>query len=111
MPDVKDYKKNEKQKFMDDCMHQVDTVEKKPHDQSVAQCLGMWGEKGKSKKRSASLECISSKVRKCASAIEKLSAPYMTFKGQHVDFHFEKLDLESIHKVIEDIFAGKTISL
>lgn len=61
--------------------------------------------------KDANLECISSKIRKCAAALEKLSAPYMTFKGKHLDFHFEKLDLESIHKVIDDIFEGKTISL
>lgn len=61
--------------------------------------------------KDANLECVSSKIRKCAAALEKLSAPYMMFKGKHVDFHFEKLDLDSIHKVIDDIFEGKTINL
>lgn len=52
MPNPNKYK--DKTEFMNDCMHQVDTVEKKPHDQAVAQCLSMWHEKGKKKKKCAS---------------------------------------------------------
>lgn len=55
------------------------------------------------------LESISSKIKKCARSILKLSAPFMQFNDKTVDFHFEKLDIESIHKVIDDIFEGKTI--
>jgi hypothetical protein len=44
MPDPKDYKKSEKAKYMDDCMHQTVKVEKKTRDQGVAQCLAVWRE-------------------------------------------------------------------
>lgn len=45
-------------KFMDDCMHQVETIEGQPHDKAVAQCLGMWGSKGKKKKKKCASELI-----------------------------------------------------
>jgi hypothetical protein len=54
MPDPKNYGKKDKQKFMEDCMHQVKTVEGKPQEQAVAQCLAIWRGKGKKKKKCAS---------------------------------------------------------
>lgn len=45
MPNPSDY--SDKQKWMEDCMHQTKTVEKKPQDQAVAICLNRWREKGK----------------------------------------------------------------
>ena len=52
MPDPKKYK--DKQVFMEDCMHQVKTVEGEPQEKAVSKCLGMWGSKGDSKKKCAS---------------------------------------------------------
>jgi len=56
MPNPADYKKNEKQKYMEECMHQTRKVEKLPQDQSLGICLGRWreekgGEKPKRKKQ------------------------------------------------------------
>lgn len=49
MPNPKDYKKSEKAKYMDDCMHQT-KQEGKGRAQSLSQCLSMWGkEKGEEK--------------------------------------------------------------
>lgn len=54
MPNPNDYKESEKQKFMSDCMHQCVRIENKSQEESVAQCLSMWREKGKKKKKCAS---------------------------------------------------------
>lgn len=43
MPNPKKY--DDKDKFMEDCMHQTVDVENKPHDQGVAICLNMWKRK------------------------------------------------------------------
>jgi hypothetical protein len=59
VPNPNDYDKKDKQKFMADCMHQVKTVENKPQDEAVSQCLGMWGNKDKKK-------CASEIIRKIA---------------------------------------------
>lgn len=60
MPNPNNYKENEKQKFMSDCMHQVKKVEGKSQEESVSQCLGMWGSRGKKKK------CASEVIREAA---------------------------------------------
>lgn len=57
MPDPNKFE--DKQDFMDVCMHQVVTVEGKPQPQAVAQCIGMWESRNKKKK----------KKKKCASDI------------------------------------------
>jgi 2'-5' RNA ligase len=69
MPNPEDYSRDDKQKYMEDCMHQVQTVEGVPHDQAVAQCLGMWGNKGKKKKKKK--KCASELLRKCADFLLK----------------------------------------
>lgn len=53
MPNPADYKNQNL--FMDDCMHQVKTVEGEPQDTSVAKCLGMWRGKGKKKESAADI--------------------------------------------------------
>jgi hypothetical protein len=51
MPNPSDYDKKDKQKYMEDCMHQTRKVEKKPQGESVAICLSRWREdKGEDKK-------------------------------------------------------------
>lgn len=45
MPDPKKFKTEEE--WMSACMHQVKTVEGKPQDQAVAQCLNMWRNRDK----------------------------------------------------------------
>jgi hypothetical protein len=57
MPDPNKFE--DKQDFMDACMHQVVTVEGKPQPQAVAQCMGVWESRSKKKK----------KKKKCASDI------------------------------------------
>lgn len=52
MPNPNKYKG--KTEFMDDCMHQCVRIENKSQEESVAQCLSMWREKGKKKKKCAS---------------------------------------------------------
>lgn len=59
MPNPSKY--TDKQKFMEDCMHQVKTVEGKPQERSVAQCLAMWRSKGKKKKKEK--KCASDLIR------------------------------------------------
>ena len=59
MPNPNKY--TDKQKFMEDCMHQVKTVEGKPQEQAVAQCLAMWRGKGKKKKKEK--KCASDLIR------------------------------------------------
>jgi len=49
MPNPSKY--SDKQKWMDDCMHQNRKVEGKPQDQSVAICLNMWHNKDKKKRK------------------------------------------------------------
>jgi len=51
MPNPSNY--SDQNKWMDDCMHQMRKVEKKPQDQSVAVCLNRWREKDKKKKKCA----------------------------------------------------------
>lgn len=46
MPNPEDY--DNKDSWMDACMHQVKKVEGKPQDQAVAQCLSMWRNRDKS---------------------------------------------------------------
>lgn len=58
MPNPKKY--TDQNVFMDDCMHQVKTVEGEPQKKAVGKCLGMWAEKGKSKK------CASELIRELA---------------------------------------------
>lgn len=67
MPNPNDYK--DQNSFMDDCMHQVKKVEGTPQDQSVAQCLSMWREKGKKKKKK---KCASDILRELSNKIVKL---------------------------------------
>lgn len=52
MPNPKDF--SNKQDFVGECMHQTVKIEKMDRDQGIAQCLGMWGGKGKKKKKCAS---------------------------------------------------------
>jgi hypothetical protein len=52
MPNPKDF--NDQNDWMDVCMHQVKTVEGKGQAEAVAQCLAIWRDKGKKKKKSAS---------------------------------------------------------
>jgi len=60
MPNPKKYKN--KNKLMGECMHQVETVEGKPHEQAVAQCLQMWRDKGKKKCASELIRELSYKL-------------------------------------------------
>jgi hypothetical protein len=70
MPNPEDY--DSKDSWMDACMHEVKTVEGKPQDQAVAQCLSMWRNKDKSaglttcaaKKIVASLDKIADSVQR-----------------------------------------------
>jgi hypothetical protein len=60
------------------------------------------------------LKSISSKIRKCAEALSKISMPFVSpDKGisKAIDFKFERLDTDSIPKVVNDIFSGKTIRI
>ena len=68
MPNPAKYK--DKHKFMGDCMHQVKTVEGKPQDQAVAQCLAMWREKGKKKKKDK--KCASEIIRELAAKLNSI---------------------------------------
>jgi hypothetical protein len=49
MPNPKEF--SNKKDWMDACMHQCVTVEKKEQDQSVAQCLNQWRDKEKKSAR------------------------------------------------------------
>lgn len=64
MPNPNDFK--DKPSFMSACMHQVKTIEGKTQQESVSQCLAMWGSKGKKKK------CASDMVREAAYKIADL---------------------------------------
>ena len=68
MPNPSKYK--DQNSFMDDCMHQVQTVEGKPHEQAVAQCIGMWAGKGKKKKKKK--KCASEFIRELSGRISSL---------------------------------------
>jgi len=57
------------------------------------------------------LESISDRIRKCADVLSKEAIPHIRVDHRGVDFHFEKMDKESIYKVIQDLFAGKTIKV
>jgi len=56
MPNPKDF--NDQNDWMDACMHQVKKVEGKPQEQAVAQCLAIWRDKGKKKKKKSAAEII-----------------------------------------------------
>lgn len=60
------------------------------------------------KLKEVNLESISSKIRKCARALLKMATP---FSGNGFDFYFEKLDADSILKVVQDIMNGETVHL
>jgi len=49
MPDPQKFK-NERS-FMNECMHVTLNVEKKDRDQAIAQCINMWKNRSKGKKR------------------------------------------------------------
>lgn len=49
MPDPKNYKLSEKNKFLSDCFSKL-KEEGKTHKQSQGQCLGMWNQRVKQKK-------------------------------------------------------------
>lgn len=60
------------------------------------------------KLKEVNLESISSKIRKCARDLVKMATP---FSGNGFDFYFEKLDADSILKVVQDIFNEETVHL
>jgi hypothetical protein len=67
-----------------------------------------------SKLKGANLKSISSKIRKCADTLSKISMPFvLPDKGRTkaIDFKFERLDAESIPKVVKDILSGKSIKI
>lgn len=66
MPNPNRY--DNKQSWMEDCMHQVKTVEGKSQDQSVAQCLSMWRNRDKD---ATILNNISNSLDKIASNVQK----------------------------------------
>lgn len=86
MPNPGKYK--DKQKWMEDCMHQTKTVEGKPQDQAVAICLSKWRNKGKDKDASF----ITSYIDKVAGSLEKKNLIK------------EAMELDIISNTIEDIF-------
>jgi hypothetical protein len=53
MPDPKRYAPTEegKKHFMRDCMHTTLHLEKKDKNQGIAQCMQMWRDRGKKKKK------------------------------------------------------------
>jgi 2'-5' RNA ligase len=59
------------------------------------------------------LSSIGSKIKKCAEMLSKDAVPHIYLDKQHrgVDFHFEKMDTDSIYKVVRDFNAGKTIKV
>jgi hypothetical protein len=58
------------------------------------------------------LESISSKLKKCAGNLTRESSLYFhNNEGKVVDLFFEKLDDKSIENVINDLLAGKTVTL
>jgi hypothetical protein len=63
--------------------------------------------------KGVTLESIGSRVRKCAKMLSKCALPHFDLSRQHrgVDLHFEKMDSDSIYKVVQDFFAGKTIKV
>jgi len=66
--------------------------------------------------RKIKLEDIGSKIRKCAEDLLKESVPYLDtpmVKGDYsgIDLRFEKLDIDSIYKVVQDILNGETIKI
>jgi hypothetical protein len=64
MPNPANYK--DRSKFMEDCMHQVKTIEGEPQEKAVAKCLGMWGNKDKKKK------CASDLIREISQRLFKI---------------------------------------
>lgn len=69
MPDPSKYK--DKQKWMEDCMHQTKTEEGKPQDQAVAICLSMWRNKGKDKDKAAALNNLAKSLDKIADSVQE----------------------------------------
>jgi hypothetical protein len=66
------------------------------------------------KLKEKNLKSISSKIRKCANTLSKMAMPFVSpDKGtsRAIDFKFERLDTDSIPKVVNDIFSGKTIRI
>lgn len=66
------------------------------------------------KLKEKNLKSISSKIRKCADTLSKMAMPFVSpDKGisKAIDFKFERLDTDSIPKVVNDIFSGKTIRI
>jgi hypothetical protein len=66
------------------------------------------------KLKEKNLKSISSKIRKCADTLSKMAMPFVSpDKGisKAIDFKFERLDADSIPKVVNDIFSGKTIRI
>lgn len=66
MPDPKSY--DNKNEWMDACMHQVKKVEGKPQGQSVAICLSMWRNKDKKKKKKTAADIIRGIVKESFSS-------------------------------------------
>jgi hypothetical protein len=64
LPNPVKYK--DKSKFMEDCMHQVKTVEGEPQEVSVGKCLGMWKNKEKKKK------CASDIIRELSNRLSNI---------------------------------------
>jgi len=69
-----------------------------------------------SKIRKIKLKDIGSKIRKCAEDLLKEAVPHFDtpmVKEDHpsVDLRFEKLDTDSIYRVVQDLLKGKTIKI
>lgn len=67
-----------------------------------------------SKLKEVNLKSISSKIKKCADTLSKMAMPFVSpDKGstKAIDFKFERLDADSIPKVVEDILSGKSIKI
>jgi len=56
MPNPKDF--SDQNEWMDACMHQVKKVEGVPQDKAVAQCLAIWRDKDKKKKKKSAADIL-----------------------------------------------------
>lgn len=64
--------------------------------------------------RKSKLESIGSKVKKCAMSLMKEAVPFIpSNKSMYraVDLKLEKLDNESIYRLVQDILSGETIKI
>lgn len=81
MPNPKEY--SNKRDWMDACMHQCITVEKKEQEQSVAQCLNQWRDKVKKSARKVVASFLEAVDKESGVWVEPKKTTRLTERGLH----------------------------